>query len=116
MNLLLLLLSDSAFPSGGFTHSGGIEAARHYGEIRTVEDVERAAKIVVRQAGRGSLPFVAAAHRQPEDLQVLDERIDLFLNQPISNRASRAQGQALLQAAMRVFPAERVAQLADNIA
>ena len=34
----------------------------------------------------------------------LDARADLFLNQPVGNRASRAQGQALLSSAVRIFP------------
>jgi urease accessory protein len=31
---LLWQLADSAFPTGGFAHSGGLEAAWQHGEIR----------------------------------------------------------------------------------
>lgn len=102
--LLLWQLADSAFPSGGFTHSNGLEASSHYGAARTVEDVRRLAVSAVWQAGYGSLPFVSAAHREASALPALDAHADLFLNQPVSNRASRAQGHALLNTAVRVFP------------
>lgn len=116
MDLLLLLqLSDSAFPAGGFAHSGGLEAALHYGEARTPEDVDRIARMAVRQAGCGALPFVIAAHRDQTDLPRLDARIDLFLNQPVSNRASRAQGLALLNTAAQVFTRPAVRRLAEGV-
>ena len=102
--LLLWQLADSGFPSGGFTHSSGLEAAAQFGHVRTAEDVWHVAVAVVRQAGHGGLPFVRAAHRRPEDLPALDGRVDLFLNQLVGNRASRAQGQALLDSARRIFP------------
>lgn len=101
--VLLWQLADSAFPSGGFTHSNGLEAAVQFGHVRTADDVWRLVVASVRQAGHGGLPFVRAAHQRPEDLAALDARLDLFLNQPISNRASRAQGQALLNSAHRIF-------------
>jgi len=104
-DLLLWQLADSAFPAGGFAHSNGFEASFQYGMARTIDDVDRLVKIAVRQAGRGTLPFAMAAHRDPSRLAALDRDVDLFLNQPVSNRASRAQGRALLNTMVRVFGA-----------
>ena len=37
IEILALQLADSAFPSGSFAHSGGIEAARNWGEVQSPE-------------------------------------------------------------------------------
>ncbi|HZH77778.1 MAG TPA: urease accessory protein UreF, partial [Archangium sp.] len=37
----VLQLADSAFPTGGFAHSGGLEAAVQQGEVRGREGLER---------------------------------------------------------------------------
>src|SRR5262245_26690458 len=88
IDFLVLQLADSAFPSAAFTHSSGLEAAVRHGQVRTAADVHRTAVEVVRQAGRGALPLVIAAHRQPVRLAALDALADLSLNHPVSNRAS----------------------------
>jgi urease accessory protein len=115
LSLLVWQLVDSAFPSGGFTHSGGLEAALQHGDVTGVDDVARVARTAVRQAGRGLLPLVAAAHRRLADLPALDARADLFLNQPVSNRASRAQGMSLLTTAQRVFSGNPVDAVAEAV-
>jgi urease accessory protein len=103
LDLVIWQLSDSAFPAGGFTHSSGLEASVQHGHVRTIADVERTTAQVIRQAGRGSLPLVRAAHQVPDRLPWLDALADAFLNHPISNRASRAQGLALVGSAVQIF-------------
>jgi hypothetical protein len=57
----------------------------------------------VLQAARGALPLASAAHRSPERLAELDHLSDAFLSSPVANRASCAQGRALLSSAIRSF-------------
>ncbi len=94
MSWLALQLADSAFPSGGFAHSGGLEAAAQAGEV---PDLERFLRDLIWQAAHGALPLASAAHERPQDLSALDARAEAFLLNQVANRASRQQGRAFLQ-------------------
>ena len=111
MNLLVWQLIDSAFPSGGFAHSAGLEASVQHGHVTDGAGVHAFARQALAQCGRGALPLVTAAHRRPEDVAELDRLSDVFLSNPIANRASRAQGRALLTSVARSFPDVPVAAL-----
>jgi urease accessory protein len=101
MDWLIWQLADSAFPSGGFAHSAGLEAAWQQDEI---DGVEHFVRQVITQSGHGALPLVGAAHERTADLADLDARCDAFLSNAVANRASRIQGRAFLLAARRAFP------------
>jgi urease accessory protein len=109
---LLWQLIDSAYPAGGFAHSGGIEAACNYGVIRSAADVVGFSRQVVRQACHGSVPFLSAAHSgiEVDDLKNLDDLLDSMLTNHVANRASRLQGQALLSTCQRVFERPELAE------
>ena len=104
MDLLLWQLADSAFPAGGFAHSGGLEAAWQQGEVTDRAAVEQFTRDVIGQTGRSLLPFVTEAHAHPQKMRQLDAFCDAFLSNPVANRASRAQGRAFLTACARSFP------------
>ena len=104
MDWLIWQLVDSAFPSGGFAHSGGLEAAWQQGEVESIEHFVRQA---IAQCGHGALPFVGAAHQGADDLAELDAHCDAFLSSAVANRASRIQGGAFLLATKRAFPSIR---------
>ena len=101
MDWLIWQLADSAFPSGGFAHSAGLESAWQQGEI---DGVEHFVRQVITQSGYGALPLVGAAHDRTADLADLEARCDAFLSNSVANRASRIQGRAFLLAARRAFP------------
>ena len=110
MNFLVWQLIDSAFPSGGFAHSAGLEAAVQHGHVADSAGVRSFAKQSLAQCGRAALPIVTAAH-QRADIAELDELCDVFLSNPIANRASRAQGRALLTSVARAFPGVTIGPL-----
>jgi urease accessory protein len=115
MDFLLWQLADSGFPAGGFAHSGGLEASLQHGEVTSVEDLWSFVCDVLVQAAHGALPLATAAH-EGGDLGELDALSDAFLSNPVGNRASRTQGQALLSTCARAFPRVVSPALQESIA
>jgi len=99
----VLQIVDSAFPSGGFAHSGGLEAAVRIGEVRSREELDAFVDSAAWQAGRASLPFAGGAFDAQERLAELDAACDAMTLSHVANRASRSQGRALVATCARVF-------------
>ncbi len=100
---IVLQIADSAFPIGGFAHSGGLEAAWQQNEVRTREELIAFVEASLRQLQHGSLPFVNQAYIHPSDLPEIDECCEAFLINHVANRASRLQGRAFLGTVSRTF-------------
>lgn len=100
MRFLLLQLADGSFPSGGFAHSGGLEAAVVLGRT---DDIGAFLDASLRQTAHAAVPFVRAACLAPADFPALDDTYDATLPMLGPNHASRAQGRALLGAAGRIW-------------
>jgi urease accessory protein len=111
VNYLLWQLADSGFPAGGFAHSGGLEAAMQHGHVYDRSTVRIFTRHAILQAGRGALPLASAAHRNPESLAELDGLAHVFLSSAVANRASCAQGRALLSSCARSFPDAPIAAI-----
>ncbi|MBM3836777.1 MAG: urease accessory protein UreF [Verrucomicrobia bacterium] len=99
---LVWQLADSAFPTGSFAHSAGLEAAWQHGEVRNRVELVSFLEASLRQLGHSSLPFVATAHAEPERLEEFDELCDAFTTNHVANRASRLQGKAFFTAVERI--------------
>lgn len=98
-------LADSALPTGGFAHSGGLEAALQLG-VTTPADLAPFVQEMLWQTGWAALPWVVAAHDAPERVGSLAADHDASLPQPVANRASRVQGEAFLRALAEARPVE----------
>jgi urease accessory protein len=109
---LIWQLADSAFPTGGFAHSGGLEALWQHRLIRSSTDLVGFVQSALRQLGRGSLPFANAAIAIPiEQFAEIDRLCDAFTSNHVANRASRLQGQAFLSSAERIFGSPKLKAL-----
>ena len=108
---LFMQLSDSAFPTGGFAHSGGFEAALQAGEIQGSAGLEVFLKEGLWQTGHGVLPLASEAFEGTKSLAQLDEFCDAFLSSSVANRASRIQGRTFLATCMRSLANEKLVLL-----
>jgi urease accessory protein len=102
---------DSAFPTGTFAHSWGLEAAWQQGEVADAAALRAFLDASIRQTAHAAIPLVNAAHRDPSRLEALDELADAFLINVIGNHASRVQGRTLLATVGRIWPCDAIADL-----
>jgi urease accessory protein len=77
VNYSIWQLVDSGFPAGGFTHSGGLEAGVHQGQVTDAAGVCAFARQAVAQAGRSALPLVTSSTRSfpGSGLETLEARV-----------------------------------------
>ncbi|KAJ5719656.1 hypothetical protein N7493_007234 [Penicillium malachiteum] len=104
----LLLLSDSALPLGSFAYSSGLESyLAHNKPQRTnpASSFHRFLKLSIASIASTSLPYVLAGYRHPETIETLDNDLDASTPCIVAQRASVAQGRALIGVWERAFRA-----------
>jgi urease accessory protein len=107
----LLLLADGRAPSGGYAHSGGIEAAVAGGWVGDETTLEAFLRGRLGTVGRVAAGLAAAGADPAADLLVLDAETDARTPSPAARDASRAAGRALLRMVRTAWPSERYAGL-----
>ncbi|KAF7591275.1 hypothetical protein BBP40_001784 [Aspergillus hancockii] len=104
----LLLLSDSALPLGSFAYSSGLESYIAHNKplpprVTAVASFQRFLKLAIASMASTSIPYVLAGYRWPGDLETLDNDMDASTPCVVAQRASIAQGRALLGVWERAF-------------
>lgn len=97
-------LIDSAFPSGGFAHSGGLEAAVQAGLLNSAPSLQGWLEWALSGIMAQSCGYINAACAHPEDVLVLDAHADTTQLNHVARKASMAQGKALVAAAAAAWP------------
>lgn len=95
----LLLLSDSALPLGSFAYSSGLESYLAHNKpqrANPVSSFHRFLRLSIASIASTSLPYVLAGYRQPNTLDTLDNDLDASTPCIVAQRASVAQGRALI--------------------
>ncbi|XP_037513862.1 uncharacterized protein LOC119390342 [Rhipicephalus sanguineus] len=116
--LNLLQISDSAFPTGSFAHSAGLEAAYQRGFLTTSEKVEEFLLASVENVGSFSVPFVREARQLWTDLEAiraLDRLLNASLSNHVANRASTQQGRSLIQTACATYKDAKLTEVQNWI-
>ncbi|KAE8353538.1 hypothetical protein BDV28DRAFT_164877 [Aspergillus coremiiformis] len=107
-NHALFLLSDSALPLGSFAYSSGLESYLAHNKplppkVTPVASFHRFLKLSITSIASTSIPYVLAAYRQSGDLETLDNDMDASTPCVVAQRASIAQGRALIGVWERAF-------------
>ena len=102
----LLLLSDSALPLGSFAYSSGLESyLAHNKPLRSNPSASFHCflRLSIASIASTSLPYVLEGYRHPETLETLDNDLDASTPCIVAQRASVAQGRALIGVWERAF-------------
>lgn len=104
----ILLLADSRLPTGGHSHSGGVETAVDTGMLSTLDDLASFLRGRVRTAGPMLAGCAAAACALATDgidhWAPWDTAVSARILVPALREASRTQGAAMLRSALRMWP------------
>ncbi|KAL5013423.1 hypothetical protein ScPMuIL_007693 [Solemya velum] len=108
--LTIIQLSDSAFPTGGFSHSSGLEAwynTQKTGRNLSSNQLYQYILCCLENCGSFSLPFLNEALNSCHDndrLKELDGLFDVCTANHVSLKASKRQGRSFLDTVSKVYP------------
>lgn len=106
-------ITDSGFPTGGFAHSCGLEAAIAHGAIQSTQELESFFSEALWQLGHSSLPFANATFDEPPTLHEADALNHAFLSNHVANRASQTQGRTFFSTCQQAFDVEELSTRQD---
>lgn len=111
---ILLQIADSAFPTGGFSHSFGFESATKHGFVTEYSAFKAFLFSCLQNTASFSLSFVKESHKNCHDVErikELDGKVQAYLSNHVANRASIRQGNSLLDTACKTFGKQEMKNL-----
>jgi urease accessory protein len=118
--LWLLQANDTAYPSGSYAHSFGLEELVESGVVKTPEDLENFLQSQILPALLTfEIPFFARAHaaavsENPDELLALDAELDAWRIPAELRDASRRIGSQRLDLLAQLNPAPLVLELREK--
>ncbi|MEL6471277.1 MAG: urease accessory UreF family protein [Cyanobacteria bacterium J06623_4] len=115
--LTLMQLADSAFPSGSYTLSHGLESLVQVGALSTAPQLETFVRLLIcNKVGSTDLVALTHAHRasrQPDMARIVEIDARLFAQTPIAKtrQTQRQSGRALLMVASKTWPHPQLEKL-----
>lgn len=105
----LLLLSDGRLPTGGYAHSGGLEAAIRLGEVASIPDLKRFLMGRATTSGMVAAAFAAAAchvcgNERYQELSELNTEFQARTPSPALQEVSLSLGRQLMRAWSAIYP------------
>ncbi|XP_052083122.1 uncharacterized protein LOC127720552 [Mytilus californianus] len=116
--LTLLQISDSAFPTGGFSHSGGVESALKHNIVKNKSELKDCFSYCVENAGSFGIPFVTASYNACLEIQKLvaiDNHCDVCTPNHVAKRASTRQGRSMLETCGKSFANSQMLSLLEQL-
>jgi urease accessory protein len=113
MTAALLTLADSRLPSGGHTHSGGVEQAITDGLVRDPGTLDAFLRRRLHTSGAVAAGLAAAACGDGQ-LDRLDVEADARTPSPALRAASRQQGRGLVRVGRQAWPGGRWDELPER--
>jgi urease accessory protein len=98
-----LLLADGRFPSGGYAHSGGLEASVAAGRVGGLPALTAFLEGRLATTGLVTAALAAAACSGRHSWSDLDAETDARIPSPALRQISRLQGRQLLRAARAIW-------------
>ncbi len=120
--MALMQLSDSAFPSGSFTLSHGLESLVYSGQIKTADDFQEFIKLLLyNKIGTSDLVALLHAYRASVNDDLVEIRradLRLFASTAIAQtrETQRKSGRALLTVAQSIWQDAQLETLAIDTA
>jgi len=110
-------LLDSAFPAGGFSHSGGLEAVWRQGLLadETGDGLTGFLGLSLRQAARSWVPMALTVHTNMDQHQEVDQVCQAFLSNHVARQASRQQGLSFLRAGLEAFGSPLLSEMDSRV-
>jgi urease accessory protein len=99
-----MLLVDTRIPTGGYAHSGGIEAAVSDGRVVDLPTLAAYLDGRLGSSGLNDAALAVAAHARIADAAALSDEAAARCPSPALRAASRAEAKGLLRAARAMWP------------